>query len=107
MSMAIRAKRMGTLFAVPEFLRPYTGIGGTVAPRRAAKHAGDDYGRTAEPSWREVDWLAHLHTAEIEGRRVNYIDIGEGDKPPVIFVHGLGGNWQNCDRPASGAVWLY
>jgi pimeloyl-ACP methyl ester carboxylesterase len=80
---------------VPEFLRPYTGIGGSLAPRRAAKRAGDDYGRTAEPSWREIDWQAHMHAVEVQGRRVNYVDIGEGDLPPVIFVHGLGGCWQN------------
>lgn len=86
---------MGTLFAVPEFLRTYTGIGGSLAPRKAAKHAGDDYARTAEPSWRGIDWRAHLHQVEIDGRRVNYVDIGEGDRPPAIFVHGLGGCWQN------------
>jgi pimeloyl-ACP methyl ester carboxylesterase len=80
---------------VPEFLRPYTGIGGTVASRRAAKDAGDDYGRTAEPSWRTIDWQAHLHQVEVNGRRVNYVDIGEGEQPPAIFVHGLGGCWQN------------
>ena len=80
---------------MPEFLRPYTGIGGSAAPRRAAKNAGDDYGRTAEPSWREVDWQAHLHEVEIRGRRVNYAELGEGDRPPLVLIHGLGGNWQN------------
>jgi len=80
---------------VPEFLRPYTGIGTKAAPRRAAKRAGDDYGRTAEPSWRDVDWQSHLRQIEIEGRRVNYVDIGEGSLPPAFFVHGLGGCWQN------------
>jgi pimeloyl-ACP methyl ester carboxylesterase len=80
---------------VPEFLRNYTGIGGSVAPRRAAKNAGDDYGRTADPSWREVDWRAHLHQVKVRGCRINYVDIGSGDKPPVLFIHGLGGNWQN------------
>lgn len=81
---------------MPEFLRPYTGIGGSVAPRRAAKHAEDGYGCTAEPSWREVDWLAHLHQTELNGRRVNYVDIGaDTELPPAVFVHGLGGCWQN------------
>jgi pimeloyl-ACP methyl ester carboxylesterase len=80
---------------VPEFLRPYTGIGGSIAPRRAAKEAGDDYGATAEPSWREVDWQAHLKQVEIRGRRINYVDIGAGDLPPAVFIHGLGGCWQN------------
>jgi pimeloyl-ACP methyl ester carboxylesterase len=66
-----------------------------VAPRRAAKNAGDDYGRTAEPSWREVDWQAHLYQVDVRGCRVNYVDVGESNLPPVVFVHGLGGNWQN------------
>jgi pimeloyl-ACP methyl ester carboxylesterase len=78
-------------------LRDYTGVGGTIAPIRAARGAGDDYGATAEPNWREVDWQAHLRQAQIGGRRVNYVDIGESAKgePPVVFVHGLGGCWQN------------
>jgi pimeloyl-ACP methyl ester carboxylesterase len=80
---------------VPEILRTYTGMGGTIAPRRAAKDAGDDYGRTAEPSWRDVDWQAHLHQVELGGRSVNYVDIGEGEMTPAVFVHGLGGCWQN------------
>jgi pimeloyl-ACP methyl ester carboxylesterase len=80
---------------VPEFIRTYTGVGGSLAPRRAAKHAGDDYGRTAEPSWRTVDWQAHLHQVQIEGRSLNYVDLGKGDLPPAVLIHGLGGCWQN------------
>jgi pimeloyl-ACP methyl ester carboxylesterase len=60
-----------------------------------AQRADDDYGQTAQPDWRHVDWPAHLHQAEIAGRRVNYVDIGEGDGTPAVFVHGLGGQWQN------------
>jgi pimeloyl-ACP methyl ester carboxylesterase len=75
--------------------RSYTGLGGRIAPRRSAKRAGEDYGATAHPSWREVDWPAHLHQAEVGGRRVNYVDIGEGSAPPAVFIHGLGGCWQN------------
>jgi pimeloyl-ACP methyl ester carboxylesterase len=60
---------------------------------RAARHAGDDYGATASPDWRTIDWRRHLNQTEISGRRVNYVDIGQGD--PVVLVHGLGGCWQN------------
>jgi pimeloyl-ACP methyl ester carboxylesterase len=60
-----------------------------------ARRADDDYGKGAEPDWRQIDWPAHLHQAEIAGRRVNYVDIGEGEGTPVVFVHGLGGQWQN------------
>jgi pimeloyl-ACP methyl ester carboxylesterase len=80
---------------VPEFIRNYTGIGGSLAPRRAAKQAGDDYGHTAEPSWRAIDWRTHLNSLQVQGRRINYLDIGDGDMPPAIFIHGLSGCWQN------------
>jgi pimeloyl-ACP methyl ester carboxylesterase len=60
-----------------------------------ARHADDDYGVSAEPNWRRVDWGAHLQRIEIDGAGVNYVDIGAGDKTPVVLVHGLGGQWQN------------
>jgi len=62
---------------------------------RAARRVRDGYGETAQPDWREVDWLAHLHQVEVDGRQVNYVDIGSGSRDPVVFVHGLGGQWQN------------
>ena len=31
---------------------------------------------------------------EVDGRRVGVIDTG-GDGPPLLFIHGLGGIWQN------------
>lgn len=65
----------------------------------AARHAGHDYGATAEPDWRTIDWAAELRTIEIAGRGVNYVDLnpasGERDQAPVVFIHGLGGQWQN------------
>jgi pimeloyl-ACP methyl ester carboxylesterase len=65
------------------------------ATPRAARRVRDGYGETAQPDWRTVDWQAHLHRVEIEGEPLNYVDIGSGDRPPVVFVHGLGGQWQN------------
>jgi pimeloyl-ACP methyl ester carboxylesterase len=62
---------------------------------RAARLAGDDYGVTARPDWRETDWPRHLHQLEIDGTPVNYVDIGSGEREPIVFVHGLGGQWQN------------
>ncbi len=64
------------------------------APWYAAR-AGDDYGAHDEPDWRTIDWREHLHRAEIDGCSVNYVDVGSGDGPPVVFVHGISGNWQN------------
>jgi pimeloyl-ACP methyl ester carboxylesterase len=61
----------------------------------AGRRADEEYGASAQPDWREIDWRQHLHSLEIDGREVNYVDIGSGDAPPVVFVHGLGGAWQN------------
>ena len=69
----------------------------TAAPTtpRRAREAGDDYGGTAEPDWRGIDWSAHLHQLEVDGTTINYVDIGDGELEPIVFVHGLGGQWQN------------
>src|SRR4051794_31286359 len=65
-------------------------------PRRAPR-AGDDYGAVAQPDWRDVNWQEHLRQFDIDGAAVNFVDYGEGspDLHPVVFVHGLGGCWQN------------
>jgi pimeloyl-ACP methyl ester carboxylesterase len=60
-----------------------------------ARRADDAYGVSAEPNWREVNWQEHLRQVEIAGRRVNYVDVGEGGECPVVLVHGLAGQWQN------------
>jgi pimeloyl-ACP methyl ester carboxylesterase len=62
---------------------------------RAARRAGDGYGETAQPDWRTVDWARHLHRVTVDGAEINYVDIGSGPAEPVVFVHGLGGQWQN------------
>jgi pimeloyl-ACP methyl ester carboxylesterase len=64
------------------------------SPRRA-RLAGDGYGETAEPNWRTIDWAAHLHRLDVDGATLNYVDIGEGELEPIVFVHGLAGQWQN------------
>jgi pimeloyl-ACP methyl ester carboxylesterase len=53
----------------------------------------DDYGPKWPSAWTTVDWAEHQRWVTIDERRVNLIDIGEG--PPLVFVHGLGGSWQN------------
>jgi pimeloyl-ACP methyl ester carboxylesterase len=46
----------------------------------------------ADATWRSVSWPAQTQTAEVGTDRLNYVDIGTGDLP-VLFLHGLGGNW--------------
>jgi pimeloyl-ACP methyl ester carboxylesterase len=52
----------------------------------------DPYGNP-DPEWLRVDWREHLRQIDVVGARVNYVEMGEG--PPLLFVHGLGGCWQN------------
>jgi pimeloyl-ACP methyl ester carboxylesterase len=61
----------------------------------AAARASDDYGRSDEPNWRDVAWRSHLRAVTVDGRRVHLVDLGSGTRTPVLFVHGLGGRWQN------------
>src|SRR5829696_3735927 len=60
-----------------------------------ARRAPEDYGIPASPDWREIDWAAHTHRTRVHGDEMVYVDIGQGGAPPVVFVHGLAGKWQN------------
>ncbi len=53
-----------------------------------------DYGHPAEPGWRGTDWARWERDALVAGRRLRFIDTGEG---PLAFVlvHGMGGRWQH------------
>jgi pimeloyl-ACP methyl ester carboxylesterase len=52
-----------------------------------------DYGPAGRSAWLDVDWRSHQRWVAIDGRRVNVIELGSG--PPIVFVHGLSGSWQN------------
>ncbi len=43
--------------------------------------------------WQDVDWREHQRWTVVDGRAVNYVELGAG--PPILFIHGLGGCWQN------------
>jgi pimeloyl-ACP methyl ester carboxylesterase len=61
----------------------------------------DPYGNP-DPEWLRIDWREHLRTAQVQSggtpTTVNYVEMGpteEEQGPPVVFVHGLAGCWQN------------
>ena len=60
---------------------------------RPVKPRDGDYGREGRAPWLDVDWQAAQHRIEIDGREVNYCELGEG--PAILFVHGLGASWQS------------
>jgi len=41
----------------------------------------------------DIEWQEHLRWVRIEDRWMNMVDLGDG--PPLIFIHGLSGCWQN------------
>ncbi len=51
------------------------------------------YGPQGRSAWETIDWASLERQTELLGRAVNYVDIGFG--PPLVFVHGLSGNWMN------------
>jgi pimeloyl-ACP methyl ester carboxylesterase len=51
-----------------------------------------------DATWIGVDWPSLTRRVEVLGRQVNVVDTGPvagSDAPPLVFVHGLGGLWQN------------
>jgi pimeloyl-ACP methyl ester carboxylesterase len=52
------------------------------------------YGPVGRSAWLDIDWRKHQKWVTVGGRRVNVIDIGEGEQT-IVFVHGLSGSWQN------------
>ena len=62
---------------------------GLLRPGPDATYADGDDSR-----WMEIDWPSMTRRVTVLGRELNVVDTG-GDAPPLIFVHGLGGCWQN------------
>ena len=92
MSSAIRATASYSKDMARRALAP----GARPTPPWRYRDAGDDYGATASPNWRETDWAKKLKQVEINGTPINYVDVGSpGLHEPVVLVHGLGGQWQN------------
>ncbi|MGB3953074.1 MAG: alpha/beta fold hydrolase, partial [Solirubrobacterales bacterium] len=54
-----------------------------------------EYGLHGRPAWADLDWRPNLRHVEIEGRRVNFVELGDHAAPAVILIHGLSGCWQN------------
>ena len=54
-------------------------VAGFAAPEIAGEHAAE----ADAPALREI---------EIGGRRLRYLEIGGGDGPPVVLIHGFGGD---------------
>ena len=56
-----------------------------------------DYGLPGRRPRGEVDWARHVHTADVAGSSLHYLDYGDPGPNGLVFVlaHGLGGRWQH------------
>jgi pimeloyl-ACP methyl ester carboxylesterase len=45
-----------------------------------------------DATWRAVGWAQQARIATVGTDRLAYVELGSGD-PPLLFLHGLGGNW--------------
>lgn len=56
----------------------------------------DDYG-VSDGRWLEINWAERIRevtvTSQLGTTPVSYVDQGEG--PPILLCHGLGGSWRN------------
>jgi pimeloyl-ACP methyl ester carboxylesterase len=91
MSMAIRTGADTVVRAVPTRRQQLRGAieNGLLRPGADETYADGD-----DASWMQVDWPSMTRKVVVEGRTVNVVDTG-GDGPALVFVHGLGGAWQN------------
>lgn len=55
----------------------------------------DDYGVSDEPHWLGYDWTQHCRHTYVNDHKLNYIEVGDESNPPLLFIHGLSGCWQN------------
>jgi pimeloyl-ACP methyl ester carboxylesterase len=82
----------------------------TELPDPTPSDGPDPYGNP-DPDWLRIDWREHLRTVDVDTvaypnatggtTTINYVDLGPTEAapadagPPITFVHGLGGSWQN------------
>jgi pimeloyl-ACP methyl ester carboxylesterase len=66
------------------------------AVRNGLLRPGPDssYADGDDASWMSVDWPSMTRRVPVHGREVNVVDTG-GSGPAMVFIHGLGGAWQN------------
>jgi pimeloyl-ACP methyl ester carboxylesterase len=49
-----------------------------------------------DSTWTTIDWPSLTRSELVLGRRISVVDTDPGsDRPAILFLHGLGGLWQN------------
>lgn len=77
--------------AVSEILAPEGDQTTTEGAARVAAPWADH----VDTSWDAFDFTPYEQFIEIDGRQMNYVDLGDKDKPVLLYVHGIMGTWRN------------
>lgn len=77
--------------AVAEVLAPE----GDQTTAEGAQRLASPWSDSVDTNWDRFDFSPYEQFAEIEGRKLNYVDIGERGKPTLLYVHGIMGTWRN------------
>lgn len=48
-----------------------------------------------DTNWDSFDFTPYEQFTVIGGRKLNYVEVGDADKPVLLFVHGIMGTWRN------------
>src|SRR4051812_36588212 len=91
MSTAMRTAADTVGRVVPGVHRHLIGLArnGLLRPGADPTYADGD-----DATWMRVDWPSLTRRVRVDGADVNVVDTG-GDGPPLLFIHGLSGLWQN------------
>jgi pimeloyl-ACP methyl ester carboxylesterase len=68
-----------------------------VRPKDALRSSVDNVNprKPQDVDWRSAKWDEHTHTVTLdEGEQLSYVDIGAGEGPGLLLVHGLGASWR-------------
>jgi pimeloyl-ACP methyl ester carboxylesterase len=77
--------------AVSEVLAPE----GDQATSEGAERVEFPWAEYTGTSWDQFDFTPYEHQLEIDGRKLNYVELGDKSKPVLLFVHGIMGTWRN------------
>lgn len=77
--------------AVSEVLAPE----GDQTTQEGAERVAVPWGDYIDTSWDAFDFTPYEQLIEIDGRKMNYVDIGDAGKPVLLYVHGIMGTWRN------------
>jgi pimeloyl-ACP methyl ester carboxylesterase len=77
--------------AVSEVLAPE----GDQTTSEGAERVALPWSDYVDTNWDKFDFTPYEQFIEIDGAKLNYVELGDKDKPVLLYVHGIMGTWRN------------